>query len=126
MNRRSFLLSIPVTLLGIYMSPLQGITAWASPNRPKTLPLNTARFAWDWSQGAFGNVEQFELVCGNIRKVLSDPSIRSVLIKDIFTHTGTYTNCTIVARSGIKTTQAAIPFTPIHVDREANIVTLLG
>jgi len=106
------------------MSPLQGIKVWASPGRHKTLPLNTARFSWDWSRGELGNVEQFELVCGNMRKVLSDPSIRSVLIKDVFTSTGTYTNCTIVARNGNKTTQAAIPFTPIHIDCEANIVTI--
>lgn len=126
MNRRSFLMGITGALLGVYMIPLQGMKAWAFPNPPKTLPLNTATFAWDWNQGVFGNVEQFEVVCGNIRKVLPDSSIRSVLIKDIFTGTGTYTNCTIVARNGSKTTQAAIPFAPVHIDYETNIVTLLG
>ncbi len=126
MNRRSFLLSITATLLGTYMSSLQAMKAWAFQNPPRTLSLNNARFTWDCNQGACGNVEEFELVCGNIRKVLPDPSMRSVLIKDVFTDTGTYTNCTIMARNGLGITQAEIPFPPFRIDYEENIVSLLG
>jgi hypothetical protein len=126
MNRRSFLLGITATLLGTYMSPLRAMKAWAFQNPPKTLPLHTARFTWDCDQGVCGNVEEFELVCGNIRKVLPAPSTQSILIKDVFTDTGTYTNCTIMTRNGIGTTQAEIPFPPFRVDYGANIVTLLG
>ena len=126
MDRRSFLLGITATLLGTYMGTLQAMKTWAFPTPPRTLPLNTARFTWDCDQGMCGNVEEFELVCGNVRKVLPAPSIRSVFIKDVFTNTSTYTNCTIVTKNGVGITQAETPFPPFRIDYEANIVTLLG
>ena len=85
--------SFPVMLFA-----LVAITLFASPEptaaQTVTVDLNKATLAWDWTKGAGGDVESFEVKCGRATAVYSattpvaDPLARSVNISQVINGSG--------------------------------------
>lgn len=124
MNRRRFLTYTAALVPMLLVNPWRTLQAWA---RPKVqLPLDRATLAWDWQQASGTMVETFEITGGGVRTLITDPSARSIRIKDLVPGTGIYRGLTVIAKNGHGATPATRPLPPIHVNTELNVVTLLG
>lgn len=87
----------------LLLAGLTGLSlAAAAPTYAQTPPTSIAvdytkaKLSWGWTQGTGGMVEEFRVKCGasagayTRTKVLTDPAVRSVLIKDVIGTVGRY------------------------------------
>src|SRR5437867_6794854 len=123
MDRTAFLATAGLFSLLFLTNPMPVLRAWRQP--VTELTLDRAKFTWDWRQDNGSMVDEFEIVCGSVRKSIADPSARSILVKDVVPGTGTYRTVTVVARNRNGSTEARTTFPPIRVNRASELVTVL-
>ncbi len=123
MDRRTFLIAGALSSVGFATMPSLVSGTWAQ--RQTQMPLATARLCWDWVQGSGGVVEEFEIICGAVRKTIPDPTARSILVKDVVPGPGLYTGCTIVAKNCFGSTMSARIFPPFRVSPGRDVVSIL-
>lgn len=123
MDRRTFLAKAGLFSLLLLTNPMTVLRAWGQP--VTELPLDRAKFTWDWRPDNGSMVDEFEIVCGPVRKTIADPLARSISVKDVLPGTGTYRAVTVVARNRNGSTAALTTFPPILVNRASGLVTVL-